>query len=237
MTPCLTCCGAREVRDTFATVTAGVLVMCPCPTCTRTVPPGELAPAERQLAEAAVRVIEVAADIGLPDPPDKLGVTPLAMGLIARAYVDLRAQVRAIHDLVDQTDPNDPIGVALTKVGLERRPPEPQERAEPHVVRSAAQVQAMSSDDLLALYCRVMREVAEVFIKYETYVVRHWDGMDGCWTDCTGEVGREEALRYWANRTDGGTRCVAYDDIDYYRIFPGGTRMHWDGSEAREMHR
>jgi hypothetical protein len=92
-------------------------------------------------------------------------------------------------------------------------------------------------DDLLALYCRVMGEVKEVFVKYEAYVVRGWDGMDGCWTDCTGEVGCEEALRVWAKRTDGGTRCVAYAEIDYCRIFPGGTRMHWDGAEGREMHR
>jgi hypothetical protein len=61
--------------------------------------------------------------------------------------------------------------------------------------------------------------------------------MDGCWTDCTGEVGRDAALRVWAERTDGGTRCVAYAEIDYYRIFPGGTRMNSDGSEGRELHR
>lgn len=197
-----------------------------------------LDPQERQLAEAAVRVIEVAADIGLPDLPDKLGVTPMAMGLIARAYVDLRAQVRALHDLVDQTDPNDPIGVALTKVGLERRPADPPAQTKPLlVVKSPAQVQAMRTDELLAIYCCVMREIASVFVKYETYVVRHWDGMDGCWTDCTGDVGQEEALRYWADRTDGGARQVDYAEIDYCRIFPGGTRMHWDGSDNREMHR
>ena len=192
---------------------------------------------ERQLAEAAAQVIVKAEEIGLPDLPDKLGITPLAFRLLARAYVELRGQVRALHDLVDQTDPNDPIGVGLTKIGLERRPPDLQVQTEPRLVRSPAQVQALSGDDLLALYCRVMREVAEVFVKYETYVVRLWDGMDGCWTDCTGEVGRDEALRYWANRTDGGTRCAAYAEIDYYRIFPGGTRMHWDGSEGQEMNR
>lgn len=191
---------------------------------------------ERQLAEVAARVIAKAEDVGLPDPPDKIGVPPHAFRLLARAYIGLRDQVRALHDLVDQTDPSDPIGVGLTQVGLERRPPD-QAAAEPRLVRSPTEVKALSGDDLLALYCRVMREVAEVFIKYETYVVRSWDGMDGCWTDCTGEVGREEALRYWADRTAGGTRQVDYAEIDYCRIFPGGTRMHWDGSENREMHR
>lgn len=193
---------------------------------------------ERKLAEAAARVIEVAHNVGLPDPPDKLGVTPAAIGLMGRAYAELRRQVRALHDLVDLTDPNDPVGAALTRVGLERRPEDPISTAsEPRLVRSPAQIAALSSDDLLGIYCRIMREVREVFVKYDSYVVRGWDGMDGCWTDCTGNVGMDEALRCWADRTDGGTRHVAYSEIDYYRIFPGGTRMSWDGSEGREMHR
>lgn len=195
-----------------------------------------LDPQERKLAEVTTRVIEVAANIGLLDTPDKLGVTPTALGLIAQSYVELRAQLRALHDLIDQTDPNDPIGVALTKVGLERRPAEPHGRGEPRVVRVPAEVDAMSGDDLLALYCRVMHAPL-AFFKHDTYVVRAWDGMDGCWTNCTGEVPRDEALRYWAKRTDGGSRHVAYAEIDYYSIFPGGTRMHWDGTDGRELHR
>jgi hypothetical protein len=108
---------------------------------------------------------------------------------------------------------------------------------EPRLVLAPEVIAKLSSDDLLALYCRVMGDVAEVFVKYETYVVRVWDGMDGCWTDCTRAVGRDEALRVWADRTDGGAHRVAYAEIDYYRIFPGGTRMQWDGTEGREMHR
>lgn len=34
----------------------------------------------------------------------------------------LRDIVRALHDQVDQTDPNDPIGVALTRAGSVTRP-------------------------------------------------------------------------------------------------------------------
>ena len=190
----------------------------------------------RLLAEAAARLIAKGEEISLPDPPDKL-TTPHALRLLARAYIELLDQVRALHDLVDQTDPIDPIGTALTKVGLAQRPSDWTTTQEPRLVRSPAQVQALSADDLLAIYCRAMREVAEVFVKYETYVVRHWDGMDGCWTDCTGEVEREEALRYWAERTDGGAHRVGYAEIDYYRIFPGGTHMLWDGTEDREMNR
>ena len=188
----------------------------------------------RQLAEAAARVIAEAEEIGLPDPPD---LTPHAFRLLARAHVELRDQVRALHDLVDQTDPHDPIGVALTRVGLARRPAEVAVPSGPRLVYAPltpGQVAALSPDELLKIYCRAMHEVAEVFVKYETYVVRGWDGMDGCWTDCTAEVDREEALRVWAARTDGGAHRVAYAEIDYYRIFPGGTRMHWDGSEKLE---
>jgi hypothetical protein len=162
-----------------------------------------------------------------------------ALQLLAGAYIELRDQIRALHDLVDQTDPNDPIGTALTKVGLARRPPDWTERG-PRLVPtplSPAQISTTSPDQLLALYCRVMCEIADVFVKYESYVVRHWDGMDGCWTDCTGAVDREKALRAWAERTDGGTRCVAYAGIDYYRIFPSGTHMLWDGTEGQERHR
>jgi hypothetical protein len=109
--------------------------------------------------------------------------------------------------------------------------------AQLRVVPPPAGVAKLSEPDLLTIYCLVMRETKDVFLKYESYVVRQWDGMDGCWTDCTGAVERFEALRYWAERTSGGTHHVAYAEIDYYRIFPGGTRMTWDGSEGREMHR
>jgi hypothetical protein len=192
--------------------------------------------AERQIAEAAARVIAKAEEVGLPDAPTALGVTQRAFRSLARAYVELRDQVRALHDLVDQTDPNDPVGAALTKVGLERRPRD-WNATGPRLVPAPAKAENLSPDQLLKLYCRVMRETEDVFVKYENYIVRVWDGMDGCWTDCTGEVGREEALRYWAKETDGGTRRIGYSEIDYYRIFPGGTRMMWDGSEGREMHR
>jgi hypothetical protein len=98
------------------------------------------------------------------------------------------------------------------------------------------QVEGLSADQLAALYHRVMGSAID-FTKHATFVVRLWDGMDGCWTDCTGEVGRDEALRVWAKKTNGGVHRVSYGEIDYYAIFPGDTRMLWDGSEGMEMHR
>lgn len=195
---------------------------------------------ELQLAEAAARVIVKADEIGLPDRPDRLGITPRAFRALARAFVDLRGQVRDLHDLVDLTDPHDPIGAGLTKVGLSRRPADLTVDPEPRLVRTPAEIAALRIEDLITLYCEVMHEPAtpwHVFAPHQRFVVRQWDGMDGCWTNCTADVGRDEALRVWAERTDGGTRRVSFDEIDYYRIFPAGTRMDWDGSEGREMFR
>jgi hypothetical protein len=89
---------------------------------------------------------------------------------------------------------------------------------------------------LAAIYARVMGPRLD-FAKHAAFVVRVWDGMDGCWTDCSGEISRDEALRVWADRTDNGARRVSYAEIDYYAIFPGGTHMLWNGSEGKELHR
>lgn len=222
-----------------------------------------ITPEERRLAETAARLIAKAEEIGLPDPPNQLGVPDSGLRLLARAHLELCDQVRRIHDRVDLTDPNDPIGVALTEVALATRPSGltlvREHVGEPLTVPpggvftndedTARALDESAGDDspavnvnlsdelLLDLYCRTMHESRERFVEHQTYVVRVWDGMDGCWTDCVSGIGREEALRIWAARTDGGRRCVSYDEIDYYRIFPDGTRMHWDGSEGREMHR
>jgi hypothetical protein len=217
--------------------------------------------AERRLAEVTACLIAKAEEMKLPDTPDKLGVTPQAVQLLARTHVELLDQARVLRDRIDQIArvaiegaireiarqqggiaTGQIIDEAKSEGMLAAQPfisvlPRPSAPSGPQIVRTPAQIAKLSSEDLLAIYCRVMRETEDVFIKYETYIVRVWDGMDGCWTNCTGEVSREEALRYWAKETDGGTRRVAFDEIDYYRIFPGGTRMTWDGSEGREMFR
>lgn len=55
------------------------------------------------------------------DPEFIVGARPMMPRLIADLR-KVRRQLRDLHDLVDQTDPHDAIGVALTRVGLERRP-------------------------------------------------------------------------------------------------------------------
>ena len=198
--------------------------------------PRKLDDEARQLAEAAARLIAKAEEIGLADTPDQLGIPPHAIRLLARAHVELRDAFRTLHDLVDHTDPTSQITVALRKLGLERRPQD-WTTGRPRLVREPTKTDGWSTEQLVALYCRVTGDDARAFVKCETYIVRQWDGMDGCWTDCTAEVGLDDALRYWAEKTDGGAHHVSYAEIDYYRIFPGGTRMLWDGSEGREMHR
>ena len=186
----------------------------------------------RAIAETTARLIVKAEVEKLPHSTD---FPSEVIQLLAGTYIEARDQIRALHDLVDQTNPNDAVGAALSKVGLARRPSDPSPSlAGPRLVSPISDFATM---DLPALYCRVMGCRDDFFTEQATFVVRQWDGMDGCWTDCTGDVGRDEALRYWAEKTDGGTRRVAYAEIDYYRIFPGGTRMLWDGSEGREMHR
>jgi hypothetical protein len=193
---------------------------------------------DRRLAEAAASVIEEAERAGVPGLPQQLGIIPRAISLLARSYIELREQVRALHELVDQTDPNDAIGVALTKVGLAQKPSVPGlAPRNPRLVRAPEEIAKLDSEALLAIYCHVMHEPVSSFTLHPRFIVRVWDGMDGCWTNCTGEVTRDEALRYWAERTDCGAHHVSFAEIDYYRIFPAETRMQLDGSEGREMFR
>lgn len=41
---------------------------------------------------------------------------------LAQATLFFLSKIRALHELADFTDPEDPIGVALTRVGLDRIP-------------------------------------------------------------------------------------------------------------------
>jgi len=128
---------------------------------------------DRRLAEAAASVIEEAERAGLPDLPKNLGVTDRAFRLLARSYVELREQVRTLHELVDQTDPNDPIGVALTKVGLAGKPSLPGLRPRPlQVVFTQAQIAKLDIKELIAIYCRHMGDVPDRFTETGRYVVR-----------------------------------------------------------------
>jgi hypothetical protein len=98
----------------------------------------------------------------------------------------------------------------------------------------------MTATDLTGLYKRVMHSHDLDFDSQDArFTVRAWDGMDGCWSDCLDatNVSADVALSKWAERTDSGTKRVAFDEIDYYRIFPADTCMAWDGAEGREMFR
>ena len=77
----------------------------------------------------------------------------------------------------------------------------------------------------------------ELRCETELFIVRLWDGMDGCWTDVSEEVSLEEAAWIWYEQTKGCTEKIRFGDIDYFDIFPAGTRMIWDGSRGREMFR
>jgi hypothetical protein len=69
------------------------------------------------------------------------------------------------------------------------------------------------------------------------FTVRLWDGMDGAWMDLreATNVPLEKALEVWDDRTKGGTQASTFHDIDYYKIFPADTEMHYSGD--REMFR
>ncbi len=90
---------------------------------------------------------------------------------------------------------------------------------------------------MVGLYYKVMGHRGDVNLDdpEAKFICRVWDGMDGCWCDCTGAVGAREALECWIDRTDNGTRATKFSDIDYYCIFPADTRMMWSGD--REMFR
>lgn len=215
----------------------------------------------RHIAETAARLIVKASELGLSDA--EIGAPPQTIRLIALAHVELLDQSQTIHDQIDQIarvaiegalrevarqqggiatgqiiDEARSEGMLAAKPFISALPrPSAKPPTKPRLVQTPAKIAKLPDSELVALYCRVMGDIPETFAKYETFIVRVWDGMDGCWSDCTGEVGCDEALRYWAEKTDGGTRRVSFSEIDYYRIFPGGTRMCWDGAEGRELFR
>lgn len=96
------------------------------------------------------------------------------------------------------------------------KPPEPEDKA---------------PEEMIALYVKVMGPSHDVNLADPTakFIVRLWDGMDGCWCDCTGAVSAREALEVWGERTKNGTEKIKFAEIDYFCIFPADTRMFWNG--------
>jgi hypothetical protein len=63
------------------------------------------------------------------------------------------------------------------------------------------------------------------------FVVRVWDGMDGCWCDVSDEpLTKTAAIQMWMEKTENGTKAISFDDIDYYKIFPYETTMMYSGN-------
>ena len=59
----------------------------------------------------------------------------------------------------------------------------------------------------------------------QTYIVREYDGFDNSWIDLSDVLSREDALIFWNSKTQDGTKNIRFDDMVYYKIFPGNTRM------------
>jgi len=59
------------------------------------------------------------------------------------------------------------------------------------------------------------------------YIVRLYDGFDNIWIDVSEELSYEKAKKVWDEKTKNGAEKTKYNDIDYYRIFPNNTTMHF----------
>ena len=59
------------------------------------------------------------------------------------------------------------------------------------------------------------------------YIVRLYDGFDNEWMDVSKPVTYKEAEDIWGEKTENGTKETKFDDIDYYKIFPANTVMHF----------
>ena len=100
-----------------------------------------------------------------------------------------------------------------------------------------SEVTELDLETLKGLYEGVKARKGDPPVSWDKPVtLRVWDGVDGCWTDCmTGDAAK--VLREWYQKTDGGTKNVSFNEIDYYRVFPADTKMVWDGGPGGEMFR
>ena len=57
------------------------------------------------------------------------------------------------------------------------------------------------------------------------FVVRLWDGFDGCWINVFGPATEAECKKELDKLTENGTKNTSYSDIDYYAIYPADTVM------------
>ena len=64
------------------------------------------------------------------------------------------------------------------------------------------------------------------------YIVRLYDGFDHVWMDVSNALPWEEALAAWKEKTEDGTKNIKYSEIDYYNIFPSGTKMLYSSENS-----
>lgn len=75
-------------------------------------------------------------------------------------------------------------------------------------------------------------EAAKAVLGSETFDVRLYDRHEGYWIDIKLGATWAEAQRSMEEGTRGGTRYTEYAKGDYYAVFPGGTRMLFDGRSS-----
>ncbi len=81
----------------------------------------------------------------------------------------------------------------------------------------------------------ILTSAGPIASKEGLFIVRLYDGMDNQWIDVSKALPYDEAERVWLDKTNNGTKMIAYEEIDYYRIFPADTRMLFsDGFGERQ---
>lgn len=76
---------------------------------------------------------------------------------------------------------------------------------------------------------RMTEEAAKALLGSETFDVRLYDRHEGYWIDIKLGATWVEAQKAMEEGTKGGTQYTGYEKGDYYAVFPGGTRMLFDG--------
>jgi hypothetical protein len=61
--------------------------------------------------------------------------------------------------------------------------------------------------------------------KGKKFIVRQYDGFDNNWIDITKPLSLKEAMKIWRAHTKDGTEKYCFEHIDYYEVFPAGTKM------------
>lgn len=67
---------------------------------------------------------------------------------------------------------------------------------------------------------------AKKYFRTDKFIVRLYDGFDNQWIDCNYEpLNWDDAQALLMKKTKNGTERTQFSDVDYYFIFPWGSRM------------